>query len=59
MFDMERRVNQILWEYIMGDLGCTLDKTYENDTFIVKAYDWKLKAVRLLKQPTLNFMNIG
>ena len=41
MFDMERRVNQILWEYIMGDLGCTLDKTYENDTFIVKAYDWK------------------
>lgn len=40
MFDMERKVNQILWEHIMGELGCSWDKTYENDTFIVKAYDW-------------------
>ena len=40
MFDMERTVNQILWEHIMGDLGFDWDNTYENDTFIVKAYDW-------------------
>ena len=40
MFDMERTVNQILWKHIMGDLGFDWDNTYENDTFVVKAYDW-------------------
>lgn len=40
MFDMERTVNQILWEHIMGYLGFDWDNTYENDTFVVKAYDW-------------------
>lgn len=41
MFDMERTVNQILWEHIMGDLGFDWDNTYRNDVFVVKAYDWK------------------
>lgn len=40
MFDMERRVNEILWVHIMGDLGYTWDNVYENDVFIVRAYDW-------------------
>ena len=37
---MERQVNQILWGEIMGDLGHNWDRTYANDTFEVRAYDW-------------------
>lgn len=37
---MERQVNQILWGEVMGDLGHNWDRTYVNDTFEVRAYDW-------------------
>lgn len=37
---MERQVNQILWGEVMGDLGHNWDRTYANDTFEVRAYDW-------------------
>ena len=37
---MEREVNQILWHKVMGDLGQNWDNTFENDTFVVRAYDW-------------------
>lgn len=37
---MERQVNQILWHEVMGDLGHNWDRTYVNNTFEVRAYDW-------------------
>lgn len=36
MIEMERAVNQILWYECMGDV----DEYFENDTYIVKPYDW-------------------
>lgn len=38
---MEREVNQILWHKIMGNLGQSWDNIFENDTFVVRAYDWE------------------
>ena len=39
-FTMERDVNQLIWNSMMGELGMNSDLEYENDTFKVKAYDW-------------------
>ena len=39
MYVMEREVNQIIWSHFMrGDVGHY--EKFENDTFIVKPYDW-------------------
>ena len=37
-YEMESKVNQILWRHVMCTLGYT--RNYENDTFIVKRYNW-------------------
>lgn len=37
-YEMESRVNAILWRRIMCTLGYT--RNYENDTFVVKKYNW-------------------
>lgn len=36
---MDRMVSQILWEHCMGELGYN-HNDYENDTFMVRSYDW-------------------
>ena len=37
-YEMESKVNAILWRHVMCTLGYT--RNYENDTFIVKRYNW-------------------
>lgn len=41
MYSMERRVNQIVWAYFMKDVD--EDVRFENDTYIIKPYDWSNK----------------
>ena len=38
MIEMERAVNQILWYECIGEV----DEYFENDTYIVKPYDWSI-----------------
>ena len=36
-FPMERRVNQIVWAYYLGEMGMD---SFENNTFQIKPYSW-------------------
>ena len=41
LIEFERQVNQDLFRYILGEFYNDLDgANYENDTFIIRHYDW-------------------